>query len=57
MDHVSQKYKRNMWKLALFIGVATSMVLNIDAIAVADRLWRDSAVRATVIAPAERYAQ
>lgn len=56
MGRVSETYKRQMWLLALVIGIVTSVVLNVDTISIASRLWRDSTVRATTADAARQYA-
>ncbi len=57
MDQVTLLYKRQMWRLAVFTGFLVCLVLNVDSIAIADRLWRDSALRQTVVAAATQYEQ
>lgn len=56
MDQVTELYKQRMYVVALVIGVVVSVVLNVDTIAVANYLWRDPSVRASVVAAAVRYA-
>ncbi len=57
MDQVSSMYKRDMWRLAIVIAFLVVVVLNIDSIAIADRLWRDPSLRATVVQAAQQYEQ
>lgn len=53
MDRVSGWYKRRTQLLLLFIGLAVAAALNIDAVTIAQRLARDKALRAAVVAQAE----
>ena len=57
MDRVSDSFKRNMWRMALVIGLSVSVVMNVDALAVTSALWRDPTLRAAVAAAAERFEQ
>ena len=57
MEQVSREYQTNMWKLAFLIAMMVSVVLNVDSLAIADRLWRDSAERALVVAAAQQLNQ
>ncbi len=53
---MTQVYRQNMWKFALGIGAIVSLVLNVDAVAVGNSLWRDSALRQAVVTAASQYA-
>jgi hypothetical protein len=55
MGRVSDSYKRNMWRLALVIGIAVSIGLNVDVLSISSNLWRDPTLRAAVTTAAERY--
>ncbi|MBI4786202.1 MAG: hypothetical protein HY782_04045 [Chloroflexi bacterium] len=55
MDRVSESYRRNMWHLALIIGLSVSVVMNVDAIAITSNLWRDPTLRAAVAAAAGEF--
>ncbi len=55
MAQTTEIYKRNMWRLAVVIGILTSIVLNVDAIGISSALWRDPALRASVAAAATQY--
>jgi len=55
MTQTTLIYKRNMWRLALLIGIITSIILNIDCIAVTSTLWSQPALRASVSAAATQY--
>ncbi len=57
MAQVTAIYARNMWRLAVIVGIIVSVLLNVDTVAVATGLWRDSALRSTVVATATQYAQ
>ena len=55
MDRVSDSFKRNMWRMALVIGLSVSVVMNVDALAITSNLWRDPTLRVAVAAAAEQY--
>lgn len=48
-------YSRHMWKINLGIGLAVSLLFNVDTIAVGTSLWRDSALRQAVVTAANKY--
>ncbi|HTU58901.1 MAG TPA: hypothetical protein VMF89_10720, partial [Polyangiales bacterium] len=50
MDRVSGWYKRSTQTIIFAIAVAVTGALNIDAIAIAETLYRDQATRAAVVA-------
>jgi hypothetical protein len=54
MDRVSGWYKRTSQVIIAVIAVAIVGALNLDAIAIADSLYRDPAVRAAAVAEAEQ---
>jgi hypothetical protein len=53
---MTREYRHRMWLCSLVIGFAVAAVLNVDTIAVARGLWRDSALRTSVAAAASTYA-
>jgi hypothetical protein len=55
-DQMTTFYRQHMWQLALTIGLIVSIFLNVDAIAIGFRLWRDPSLRVAVNAAAEKYA-
>ena len=57
MDRVSGAYKRATQKLLLGIGLTVAVVLNVNIIAIAHRLFRDDVERATLVAQAEAVAR
>ncbi|HEY9217500.1 MAG TPA: hypothetical protein VIO94_05575, partial [Phenylobacterium sp.] len=57
MDRVSGWYKRRTQAVLFIIGFGLAVIINIDAIAVAERLARDKALRAVVVAQAEQTVQ
>ncbi len=56
MDQVTELYKRRMYAVALIIGIIVSVTLNVDTIVLANTLWRDPSLRASVAAAASKYA-
>jgi hypothetical protein len=57
MDRVTGWYKRWQQVVSLVIACAVVAVANADTIVLAKRLTRDSALRASVVAAADREAQ
>jgi hypothetical protein len=55
MGRVTEAYQRDMWKFSLLVGIIVSIVLNVDAVAVASNLWRDPTLRAAVATAAAEY--
>jgi hypothetical protein len=53
MERVSGWYKRSTQLLLFFIGLGVAVTLNINAITIANYLYRDSAARAAMVARAE----
>jgi hypothetical protein len=53
---LSEGYRRRAKWFLLAIGIVLAVVCNVDAISVAQRLQRDDAVRAAVVAQAEGVA-
>lgn len=54
MDRVSGAYKRRTHQILFLLGLAVTVALNADSVAVAQSLFRDSNLRAGVVATAER---
>jgi hypothetical protein len=50
-------YHQKMWILTLGIGVAVSIFLNVDSLAVGTTLWKDSTLRSAVASAATEYAK
>lgn len=57
MDRVSGWYKRRTQVVLFGIGLLVAILLNVDAITVAERLQRDKILRAAVVAEAQKVAQ
>src|SRR5262249_3296758 len=57
MDRVSGWYKRRVQWFTWIVGIGLAVALNADTFAVADRLTRDSALRATVVPDATPRAE
>jgi hypothetical protein len=55
MGRVTEAYQRDMWRFSLLVGIIVSIVLNVDAVAVASNLWRDPTLRAAVAQAAAEY--
>lgn len=49
MDQLSETYKKNIQYMSLLIGVLLAMLLNVDSLFVAQTLWDDPALRATLV--------
>jgi hypothetical protein len=56
MDRVSGLYKRSTQWIILWIGFAVAVVLNVNAIQIADFLYRNDTARAAIVARAETAA-
>jgi hypothetical protein len=50
MDRASEAFKNTMQLWSIFIGFAIAVLLNIDSLYIAQTLWNDPALRATVAA-------
>lgn len=57
MDRVSGWYKRRTKKILVFMGFGIAILMNVNAVTVADRLMQDSTLRAAIVARAESKAQ
>jgi hypothetical protein len=54
-EQMTAIYRQHMWAFAILIGLIISIGLNIDTIAIGDRLWRDPVLRAAVTEAATKY--
>jgi len=52
---MTEIYSRSMWKINLLIALSVSLLFNVDTIAISGSLWRDSALRQSVVAAANKY--
>jgi hypothetical protein len=50
MERATESYRRTMQFWSILIGLAISLVLNVDSLYIAQTLWNDPALRATVTA-------
>lgn len=57
MTKTTKLYQAHMWRLALAIGLSIAVLLNIDAVGIGANLWTDSALRSSLVAEANKYAQ
>ncbi|MDB4882773.1 MAG: hypothetical protein JWL95_1539 [Gemmatimonadetes bacterium] len=57
MDRVSGAYKRSTQKMLLVIGLVVAVVLNVDALTIANFLYRNDAARSAIVARAEAVAR
>ena len=55
MDRLSGTYKRRASFFAFLIGFILALLLNVDSINVATRLWREPTLRQAIIAQAQSY--
>jgi hypothetical protein len=55
MDRASGWYKRTMQVWAITIGLIIALILNVDSIEIANRLWIQPALRQSLVAAAETY--
>lgn len=53
MEQLTQQYRRKMAQLSLMVGLALTVVFNIDALYIARTLWDDPALRAAVALAAQ----
>jgi hypothetical protein len=53
MDRVSGRYKRSTQVILFFIGISVAIALNINALTVANYLYRDKAARDALVAQAQ----
>jgi hypothetical protein len=57
MDRVSGWYKRRVQYIILALAVAVTVVTNADTLAVGNSLWRDQALRSSVVAAAQEFVK
>ncbi len=57
MDRVTGWYKRKIQVITLIVALGVTLVANADTFQIANRLWRDPAVRAAVVAQATERAK
>lgn len=57
MDRVSGRYKRWTQQIIFLLGLTLTLALNVDAIAIARRLWLDEPLRQAVVATAETHVK
>lgn len=57
MDRATGWYKRRVQTILFVIGLALTVGINADAFHVADRLWKEDALRASVVAQATATAE
>jgi hypothetical protein len=55
MDRLTGVYKRRTQLFAVLFGLAVAVVLNVDSLRIADRLWHDEALRSSIAAAAGAY--
>lgn len=55
MDRSSGWYKRNQQFVSFLIGLFLAIGLNVDALSISNQLWIQPALRATLVAQAEKY--
>jgi hypothetical protein len=54
MDRVGGLYKRNLQFISVVVGIALSILFNADSLSVSRALWQDPALRASMVAEAQR---
>ena len=54
MDRLEGWYKRRTGRIALVVGILLALVLNVDTFQVATALWKEPALRQTIVAQAEK---
>jgi hypothetical protein len=54
MDRVSGWYKRKAQVIILVLALLTTVFLNADTLTIANSLWRDTTIRASIVAAAEQ---
>lgn len=57
MDRVSGSYKRRMQWIVLGLAFTVTVALNVDTVSIANRLSRDAALRSSLVAQAQVFAQ
>jgi len=56
-DRMTSTYHQNMWSIAVVIGLCTSILFNVDSVAIGTTLWKDPAVRSALASTATEYAK
>jgi hypothetical protein len=57
MDKTTKLYQAHMWRLGFVISLVIALLFNVDAVGIGSSLWVDSALRSTIVAEANKYAQ
>ncbi len=57
MEQVSELYKSRMRWVAFVIGLVVSIVMNVDTIVLANSMWKDASLRASLVAAATKVPQ
>ena len=57
MDRASGWYKRRVQLILFFLALGLTSLVNADTLAIGQRLWKDDALRAAVVAQANRVVQ
>jgi len=57
MKKTTELYQAHMWRMALAIGLALSILLNVDTVSIGVSLWNDQTLRSALVAEAGSYAQ
>ncbi|NEI19810.1 hypothetical protein GUK30_10335 [Rhizobium leguminosarum] len=55
MDRLSGEYKRQLKWISFSVGLFVAVLLNVDSVDVATRLWKDQALRQQLASAAESY--
>jgi hypothetical protein len=57
MDRLSGAYRRRVQIITLIVGVALAAILNVDSLAIIDKLWREPIVREALVQQAEQQIE
>ncbi|HVN14985.1 MAG TPA: hypothetical protein VMT73_04535 [Anaerolineales bacterium] len=57
MDRLGGSYRRRVQVVAIIAGIAISVILNADSIAIIDKLYTDPAIRAAIVQEAQAQVQ
>lgn len=57
MVKTTKLYQAHMWRWALAIALSIAVLFNVDAVGIGANLWHDSALRSSLVAEANKYAQ
>ena len=55
MDRASRSFTQHMRNWSLIVGLVITLLLNVDAVYIAQTLWRDPSVRAVVVEVAQQF--